>query len=327
MRTTKKLLIFSVVGFFAFFGMIWLLSEQYPSYAAVQDSSPPITSEQSQLRTLTPITKVPITIIPPTTTVLPIITLTPITKIPITRTTAPTVIITTPPPIQIIPRTTTVPPLTTTSSATRNPILTTTTLPPLTRIPTVTLRPLTRIPLTTTTSSQPAPGPGVPPQNPDGSVAGVTPQATETGELPVADIVSTDSQPPENAASLTSGGSKFVVTGLTTSSKKVSPGTEVELLATVTNIGNITGSYKAELIINGEVKETKNIQGLTPGSRDVIHFDFMEETPASYKVQIGEETTSIVVAKQTNFMTILIIGIVAVVLIAIILAVIRFASK
>jgi hypothetical protein len=48
---------------------------------------------------------------------------------------------------------------------------------------------------------------------------------------------------------------KFMVTGLTLSGGKVAPGEDVSIMARVINIGNVTGKYTAQLIVNNEVKD------------------------------------------------------------------------
>ena len=318
----KKLLILSITLFFIFFGLIGWCSQRYSSsYAAVIDENS--ISGNGQVSPL------PATILPTFKTINPtVITINPTFKTidptinptfrtidptinPTFRTIDPTIITTIAPTFRTIDPTiiTIIPTLRTIN-------------PSLSIAPT--LRPtLTKIP---TTTSQPPSGPGQAPYDPGGSVAGVSPQPTG-GEPAVGDIIPTDTPSPGNADSLTPGGAAFLITGLTVSDAKVAPGETVTLTATVVNAGDKTGNYLVELLVDGKVVATRQVAALTPGSRDIVQFDFVQEAPANYKIQIGEETTSIIVSEGTNFKTILIIGIVAVIVIALIAGVVRFATK
>jgi hypothetical protein len=72
--------------------------------------------------------------------------------------------------------------------------------------------------------------------------------------------------------------------------------------------------------------DSKTIESLNAGSRDVIQFEFIEDTPANYKIQVGEETPSILVSKGLNWLKVF--GIVAgVIVIVVVLGLVRWATK
>jgi len=92
------------------------------------------------------------------------------------------------------------------------------------------------------------------------------------------------------------------------------------------NAGSQAGSYTAELIVNGKVEASKTLQSLAPGSKDVVEFEFTKDATGDYKVQIGDEDSSITVAKGFNWW--IIIALIAVILvIGLIILIVRWVMK
>jgi hypothetical protein len=135
----------------------------------------------------------------------------------------------------------------------------------------------------------------------------ITPPAATTTQTSLAPTQVSKVEP------LISPGPKFLVTNLNTSSTRVSPGEIIKIDATIMNIGDQTGDYNVQLRVNDEVVDAKSIDSLTPGSRDIIHFELIENTSAAYKLQVGSEITTVLVSEGLNL-----VGIILVIMAAII---------
>jgi hypothetical protein len=147
-----------------------------------------------------------------------------------------------------------------------------------------------------------------------GSLSGETGDAVSTedaGDSPLVTIVpeefAVEAGSIQTLVPLESGGSRFIVTDLTTSTEKTSPGGMIKVFATVENIGDQAGGCVVLMVVNGEVETSETIASLTVGSKDLVQFEFTRDIPDTYKIQIGEEVTSVVVAQGINTTRVVII--------------------
>jgi hypothetical protein len=264
----------------------------------------------------------------------------------------------------VVPTFTTIPTLTIQPSYTINPSYTiqptlTSVIPTLTTLPTLTI---TTLPTTTTVSTlttvlPPRTLPTIPGNiaptliatpsktasptsntNEDSPVVTIAPSGLNIPEEPEPEytivpsdvtLVGTNTKLPQDTGTIASiaEGAKFAITDLTTSTGRISPGETVKVTATVENVGNQAGSCKILLIVNGQVETSRTVRALAAGSRDLVQFEFTEDTPATYKIQVGEEVASLVVAKGLNFTKIIIFVVGAIVALLIIGGLVRWATK
>ena len=111
---------------------------------------------------------------------------------------------------------------------------------------------------------------------------------------------------------------QFTITGLDVTPEQVPPGQPVTVSAQVTNIGDSGGSYAVNLTVNGQVEQTKTVT-LAPEAMETVTFTVTKKTPGSYTVSIGDLTEEFTVAAPSwlnRYWWIIVVGIVAVVLLA-----------
>jgi len=73
---------------------------------------------------------------------------------------------------------------------------------------------------------------------------------------------------------------------LTINPTEINPGQELIITATVTNTGDIEGSYMAELKINDTTQETMQVI-VDAGETQALSFLVSKDTPGIYEVAIG----------------------------------------
>jgi len=78
----------------------------------------------------------------------------------------------------------------------------------------------------------------------------------------------------------------FQTAGLTINPTEINPGQELIITATVTNTGDIEGSYMAELKINDTTQETMQVI-VDAGETQALSFLVSKDTPGIYEVAIG----------------------------------------
>ncbi|MCW4017258.1 MAG: hypothetical protein NWF00_01015 [Candidatus Bathyarchaeota archaeon] len=114
----------------------------------------------------------------------------------------------------------------------------------------------------------------------------VTEQSEGTYQVKVAGLtgaftITPSAAPPKPA--------EFQVSNLTVDPEVVESGETVTVTAEVTNVGEESGSYTAELTVNGQTKDTQTVQ-LSGGATSTVTFTVTEAAKGDYTVQIGGET-------------------------------------
>jgi hypothetical protein len=160
------------------------------------------------------------------------------------------------------------------------------------------------------------------------SIVTIVPEESAIENEPEQTLIPSDITAVEDTgvAASASGGCQFIVTDLTTSTSEVSPGGTIKVFATVENIGDQAGACVVLLVVNGEVETSKTVTSLAAGSKDLLQFEFTRDTPDTYKIQVGEEAISVVVAKGLNITRLVIIILAALAVIAVIF-IIRFLIR
>jgi len=90
----------------------------------------------------------------------------------------------------------------------------------------------------------------------------------------------------------------FTFTGLVVSPADVAPGAEVTVSVTVKNTGEQSGTYSAELKLDGETKETKT-GTLAGGISTTVTFKVSSQAEGTHTVQVGTQTGSFTVTAPT----------------------------
>jgi len=111
---------------------------------------------------------------------------------------------------------------------------------------------------------------------------------------------------------------QFTITGLDVTPEQVPPGQPVTVSAQVTNTGDSEASYTVNLTVNGQVEQTKTVT-LAPEAMETVTFTVTKETPGSYTISIGdltEEFTVVAPSWLNRYWWMIVVGIVAVVLLA-----------
>lgn len=95
---------------------------------------------------------------------------------------------------------------------------------------------------------------------------------------------------------------------------EVSAGKDATISVAVGNTGNAAGNESVELLINGNVSDSKDVS-LGIGNNTTVTFEHAEEMPGTYKVEIGGETATYTVKEKSSlllyalvFIVLLIIG-------------------
>ena len=82
---------------------------------------------------------------------------------------------------------------------------------------------------------------------------------------------------------------------------EVSAGKDAKISVDVGNTGNAAGNKSVELLVNGNVTDSKNIS-LEVGKNTTVTFEHIEEVPGTYQVEIGDETTTYTVKEKSSFL-------------------------
>jgi PGF-pre-PGF domain-containing protein len=116
-----------------------------------------------------------------------------------------------------------------------------------------------------------------------------------------------------SGTAMTPAPAAFTVSALTISPSQVSVGEDVSISVTVTNTGDLAGTYTVTLEINGIVENTENVT-LAGGATRVVTFTISEDTEGTYNVDVNGQTGSFTVVEPTPAPTNwpLIIGIIVV---------------
>jgi PGF-pre-PGF domain-containing protein len=99
-----------------------------------------------------------------------------------------------------------------------------------------------------------------------------------------------------SGTAMTPAPATFTVSALTISPSQVSVGEEVSISVTVTNTGDLAGTYTVTLKINGIVENTENVT-LAGGATMVVTFTISEDIEGTYNVEVGVQTGAFTVAK------------------------------
>jgi hypothetical protein len=111
---------------------------------------------------------------------------------------------------------------------------------------------------------------------------------------------------------------QFTISSLDVTPERVPPGQPVTVSAQVTNTGDSEGSYTVNLTVNGQVEQTKTVP-LAPEAMGTVTFTVTKEAPGSYTVSIGDlskEFTVVASSWLNRYWWIIVVGVVAVVLLA-----------
>ncbi|ADI74836.1 S-layer-related duplication domain protein [Methanohalobium evestigatum Z-7303] len=91
----------------------------------------------------------------------------------------------------------------------------------------------------------------------------------------------------------------FEFSNLQINPSTVSPDENVKISANATNTGEVSGDYNVELVVNGSVVDSKQIN-LDVGDNTTVQFNHSEEQAGNYSVEIGELTGSFKVEESSN---------------------------
>ncbi|AKB52940.1 S-layer family duplication domain protein [Methanosarcina barkeri str. Wiesmoor] len=82
---------------------------------------------------------------------------------------------------------------------------------------------------------------------------------------------------------------------------EISAGKDATISVNVENTGNAAGNESVELLINGNISDSKDVS-LGVGNNTTVTFEHAEEEPGTYKVEIGEETANYTVKEKSSLM-------------------------
>lgn len=109
----------------------------------------------------------------------------------------------------------------------------------------------------------------------------------------------------------------FSVTGLTVSPSEIETGDSATVTATVENTGDLSGTYTAELKVNGATEDTKDVT-VGVGESETVTFTVSKEEEGTYSIDVGGKTgTLTVTAPPKPTQTWLYVGAAAVVIVVI----------
>jgi hypothetical protein len=86
----------------------------------------------------------------------------------------------------------------------------------------------------------------------------------------------------------------FSVTGLTVSPSEIETGDSATVTATVENTGGLSGTYTAELKVNGATEDTKDIT-VGVGESETVTFTVSKEEEGTYNIDVGGKTGTLTV--------------------------------
>jgi hypothetical protein len=87
---------------------------------------------------------------------------------------------------------------------------------------------------------------------------------------------------------------EFQVSDLAVNPHVVQRGSPATVTATVTNVGEVGGSYTATLTVNGQTVDSRSLQ-LAGGETVPVSFTVTESTTGTYDIKLGEASTSLIV--------------------------------
>ncbi|AKB45735.1 S-layer protein domain-containing protein [Methanosarcina vacuolata] len=82
---------------------------------------------------------------------------------------------------------------------------------------------------------------------------------------------------------------------------EVSAGKDTTISVSVENTGNAAGNESVELLINGNISDSKDVS-LGIGNNTTVTFEHAEEVPGTYKVEIGGENSTYTVKEKSSLM-------------------------
>ena len=92
----------------------------------------------------------------------------------------------------------------------------------------------------------------------------------------------------------------FTVSELTVTPDKINPGEKVTISVSVSNTGDLTGSYELDLMVNDKLVETEEVT-LTGGATEGLVFTLTEDKPGSYTVSVDGLSGKFVVKTPAVF--------------------------
>jgi len=93
---------------------------------------------------------------------------------------------------------------------------------------------------------------------------------------------------------------EFEVSSLTLSKTSAIIGEEVTVYVEVRNVGSVSGTYRAALVINGEKVQEKEVR-LEPGEARTVTFVVVENANGTYIIEVGKLTRSLRVLAPAAF--------------------------
>lgn len=104
-------------------------------------------------------------------------------------------------------------------------------------------------------------------------------------KLVVKDDLGVVSDPLYKTVTIVVAKAEFSVSELAINPKKVKIGETVLISVSITNIGNMQGTYILTLFINGSTEATQTI-GLSPGDARIVEFQVIKNEPGTYIVEV-----------------------------------------
>ncbi len=93
---------------------------------------------------------------------------------------------------------------------------------------------------------------------------------------------------------------EFQVSNLAVNPSVVQKGASATITASVTNIGELSGSYTATLTVNDQTVGSKDLQ-LAGGETVTVSFTVSESATGSYNIKIGDASTTLLVQEPAKF--------------------------
>ncbi|MGB9940355.1 S-layer protein domain-containing protein [Methanosarcina sp.] len=93
----------------------------------------------------------------------------------------------------------------------------------------------------------------------------------------------------------------FEFSNLVVEPLEVSAGKDATISVDVGNTGNAAGNKSVELLVNGNVTDSKEIS-LDIGKNDTVTFEHVEEVPGTYRVEVGGETATYTVKEKSSLL-------------------------
>ncbi|MFP4001222.1 MAG: InlB B-repeat-containing protein, partial [Thermoplasmata archaeon] len=145
--------------------------------------------------------------------------------------------------------------------------------------------------------------------------------AEESGDYTLEIATDDDTAEAEMTVDGKTGGSVFEVTTLEVVPEEPATGEEIEVTVEVTNTGETSDEYTAELIIDDETIDTKSVN-IDAGQTETVTFTHSIDEEGEYEVEVGGEDTSVDVVEDDGLPMTYIFGGVVVLILVVILALI-----